>query len=184
MTTEEIFSKLSAHSIRGMMVHDQLSNYYDFLGLSGFKRCHEYHYLHETHGHSELNHFYISRYNKLVEDAQVDSSSVIPANWYKYMRQDVDASTKREAVEVGLRAWVDWEHETKAALREAYKALSDLGKVSAAEYVCDMIRDNDEEIKAAEKMLLDLEAVNYDMTYIVEMQDRLHKKYKKKLKTV
>ena len=44
MTIEEIFGRISQHMIRGMMTHDQLASYYDFLGLRGYKRCHEYHY--------------------------------------------------------------------------------------------------------------------------------------------
>lgn len=59
MTVEEIFSKISAHMIEGMMFHEQMCNYYDFLGLHGYKRCHEYHYLCETIEHRKLERFYI-----------------------------------------------------------------------------------------------------------------------------
>ena len=31
MTLEEIYSELSAHMIKGLMIHDQMSNYYCFL---------------------------------------------------------------------------------------------------------------------------------------------------------
>ena len=40
MTVDEIFSKLSGHMIKGLMIHDQMSDYYDFLSLRGYKRCH------------------------------------------------------------------------------------------------------------------------------------------------
>ena len=48
MTVEEIFSKISQRMIGGLMFHEQMSNYYDFLNLRGYKKCHEYHYLEET----------------------------------------------------------------------------------------------------------------------------------------
>ena len=35
MTVEEIYAELSAHMIKGIMMHEQLANYYDFLGLEG-----------------------------------------------------------------------------------------------------------------------------------------------------
>lgn len=34
MTLDEIFSELSAHFIKGLMFHDQMSNYFDFLHMT------------------------------------------------------------------------------------------------------------------------------------------------------
>ena len=48
MTIAEIYAKINEHMINGLMLHDQLANYYDFLGLEGYKRCHEYHYFKEN----------------------------------------------------------------------------------------------------------------------------------------
>ena len=45
MTIKEIYAQIAEHMIKGMMIHEQLANYYDFLGLKGYKRCHEYHYM-------------------------------------------------------------------------------------------------------------------------------------------
>ena len=45
MTREEIFTSLLNHMVKGLMVHDQMANYYDFLGLEEYKDCHEKHYL-------------------------------------------------------------------------------------------------------------------------------------------
>ena len=52
MVIEEIFAKLKNHMLEGMVFHDQMSRYYDFLNLKGYKRCHEYHYFEETLGYS------------------------------------------------------------------------------------------------------------------------------------
>ena len=48
MTYEEIFSNISAHMIKGIMFHAQMADYFDFLGLKGYKRLHEYHYFDES----------------------------------------------------------------------------------------------------------------------------------------
>ena len=50
MSIDEIFSKMSEHMVKGMMVHEQLMNSYLYLGLKGYAACHEYHYLEETKG--------------------------------------------------------------------------------------------------------------------------------------
>ena len=44
MTIDEIFAELGAHMIKGLMIHNQMMVYYDFLYLPGYSKCHEYHY--------------------------------------------------------------------------------------------------------------------------------------------
>ena len=47
MTIEEIFNKIAAHMIEGIMYHDEFAKVYDFLGLWGYARCQDYHHLEE-----------------------------------------------------------------------------------------------------------------------------------------
>lgn len=184
MNVEKVFSTLSAHGIRGMMIHDQLANYYDFLSLHGMKRCHEYHFYCETKAHRDLQRYYLSHYNRLISEGEVDSSDIIPASWYSHVKQDVDASTKRNAVSSGLDTWINWEKSTKEAYSQAYHDLCEAGESTAAEYVLRMIGGVEKELKTAERMKLAASACDYDMTYIVEKQGKLHKKYKRKNKEI
>ena len=184
MTIDEIFSKLSAHTIRGMMIHEGMANYYDFLGLHGFKRMHEYHYLSETLMNRKVQRFFINRYNRLIPDSEIDSSSVIPAAWYKTTRQAVDKSTKRAAVESVMLEWVTWEKETCDLYSKMYMELEAKGEIVAAEFVCNMIKDVARELKKAERMHIKLESTDYDMSYIVQCQHELHEKFKRKTKEI
>ena len=184
MTIDEIFSKLSAHTIRGMMIHEGMANYYDFLGLHGFKRLHEYHYLCETLMNRKVQRFYINKYNKLIPESAVDSSSVIPESWFKVTRQAVDKSTKRAAVESGMKEWVNWEKETCELYSKMYMELEAKGEIPAAQFLCDMIKAVSKELKKAERMHLKFESTDYDMTYIVESQHWMHEKFKKKAKEI
>lgn len=102
MAIEDIYSRITQHMIRGMMIHEQLANYYDFLGLYGYSKCHEYHYLEETKSFRDVNKFFIKVFNKLIPELPVDSSSIIPPTWFQYTRQDVDNETKKRAVQNGL----------------------------------------------------------------------------------
>lgn len=184
MTVDEIYGELGAHMIKGLMVHDQLANYYEFLGLCGYKRCHEYHYMHESCEYRKMCSYVITHHNKLVPQMPVDDPKVIPDSWYRYTRQDVDSNTKKNAVKNGLNVWVEWEKETKALYEKAYKDLMDMGEVAGACYVRCLIKDVDHELKKAEKYQLNKKAVDYDMVYIIEEQRELHCKYKDMLKNI
>lgn len=180
MELKEIYSKLSEHMIQGMMLHDQLANYYDFLGLKGYKRCHEYHFLAETLNYRSLNRYFINHHNMLIPETRFDNESVIPENWYNHVRSDVDVATKKNAVKVGLTKWVEWERNTKDFYEQMYQELMDIGEVASACKIKCFVKDVDQELKKAERYWLNKEAISYDMSAIIEEQNRKHKKYQKK----
>lgn len=180
MTVEEIYKKVSAHIIKGVMVHEQLSNYYDFLNLHGYKRCHEYHAKCEMRSLRKLHRYFINHFNRLIEDEQIADPNVIPASWYRYTRQEVDVNTKRSAVKTGIERWVDWEQETKELYQQMYKELMEIGEVAAANKMSCLVHDVDCELKWAQRKHIELMTADYNMAYILGEQNRLHDHYKKK----
>lgn len=184
MTIEEIYSQIANHMIKGMMIHEQLANYYDFLGLGGYKRCHEYHYLKETCSYRSVCRYFINHHNKLIPETPIDNPEMIPASWYNYSRQDVDASTKRNAVKNGLTEWVKWETETKDFYEHMYAEAMKLEEVASACKIKELIMDTDRELKKAQRYHINKMAADYDMTYIIEEQDEMHDKYKCKMKKI
>lgn len=181
MTVEEIYRDIAKHMIEGMMMHEQLANYYDFLGLDGYKRCHEYHYMMETCSYRGICRYFINHHNKLIPYEEVENPEVIPENWYNYTRQDVDATTKKNAVRNGLTKWVEWERNTKLFYEQMYKELMDINEVASACKVKCLIMDVDCELKKAERYLLNKAAINYDINSIISEQRSKHDKYKKKM---
>lgn len=182
MTVEEVYSKLASHMIEGIMIHDQLSVYYDFLQLKGYKRCHEYHYLCENVAYRGLNRYYTNHHNKMIEIGQVPNPEFIPTGWYKYTRMDVDPNTKRNAVKAGLEKWVDWERTTKDLYEKMYIELMNINEVASACKVKELVKDVDQELKVAERKLLDMKAVDFNLSDILNEQKPEHKKYKIKMK--
>lgn len=102
MTVEEIFAEVSAHMIKGLMIHDQMSHYYCFLNLKGYSKCHKYHFLKENQDYMELNKYYLHHHSRLIKEKPIEDPKVIPNSWYAYNREDVDATTKRNAVKTGI----------------------------------------------------------------------------------
>lgn len=179
MTVDEIFAKINTHIIKGLMTHSQMADYYDFLGLKGYKRCHEYHYFAENCTYREVNRYFINHYSRLIPEMPIDNPAIIPESWYKYTRSDVDANTKKNAVKRGLTLWVDWEKETKKLYEEMYAELLAIKEIAGAMLVSELICDVNCELKKAERYMLEKKAVDYDMTVIMGEQKCWHKKYKK-----
>ena len=181
MVVEEIFAKLKNHMLEGMVFHDQMARYYDFLNLKGYKRCHEYHYFEETLGYRKLCRYFMNHYHMFIPFEDMNNPRVIPDSWYRYTRQEVDTGTKKSSVKSGVEHWVKWEKETKQLYQDMYKELVEIGEIAAAELIACYVKDVDCELKYAERKHLDLESINYDLPTIVIEQHDLHEKYRCKL---
>lgn len=162
------------------MFHEQFANYYDFLALRGYKRCHEYHFFEETCAFRSLNRYFINHYGKLIPAEKVEDPKVIPDNWYKYTRQAVEPATKVAAVKNGLQSWVEWEKETKSLYEQMYGELMELGEVAAATKVHELICNADCELKKTERYHLSKKAADFSIADIMADQEHMHDKYKKK----
>lgn len=181
MVVEDVFERLKKHMLEGMVFHDQMSRYYDFLSLKGYKRCHEYHYFGEILGYRKLCRYFMNHYHTFIPYTDMDDPKVIPENWYRYSRQEVDSSTKKAAVKSGIEKWVKWEKDTKKLYQAMYKELMALDEVAAAQLIGCYVEDVSCELKYAERKHLDLEAIDYDLPTIVFEQCELHEKYRDKL---
>lgn len=184
MTVEEIFNTLAAHMKKGIALHWQYSEAYNFLNLKGYKKCHFYHYLSEIKNYNSLCHYYMSRYHKLINPNKIDEVEVIPSSWYKYVQFSVDTNTKRNAVKDMMKSWVEWEHSTKELIQTLYKELFNLNELAAAKKFCFFLQDVDEELKDAENKRLKLESSGYDIIYILDKQEKMYDKYKEKIKNL
>ena len=170
MTTEEIFSDLAAHQIKGLMAHSQLADYYRFLGLPSYADCHEKHYKSESCNWRKLSKYFINHFNKLVPVKPVDDPEIIPVGWYDATRQEVDTNTIRKSVQKGLETWVAWEKETKTMYESYYKNLMDNGDVAAAMFIKKFICEVDDELAEAQEWHLYKKATDYDIGHLIGEQ--------------
>lgn len=78
MPVIDVFAKVSDRLIDGMMMHEQMADYYNFLGLDGFKRLHEYHSLCETISMRRIHRYFIDHCNRLLPVANTKHIDAIP----------------------------------------------------------------------------------------------------------
>lgn len=184
MTVEEIFSHIAQHMIEGLMTHSQMIDYYAFLGLEGYSKCHEYHYYEENNNYINFCRYYMKHYNRLIVEKPFNNPGVIPDNWYRFARQDVDMNIRKNSIQVGFETWIRWERETKTLYEQYYKELINLNQTAAAMELKKYIIDVDKELAQAEQKDLSLKMIDYNIYDIMVEQEDVFKKYKKKLAEV
>lgn len=180
MEVQEIFKTLSVHTIKGVMIHNDMSNMFDFLNLKGYKRLQEYRAKEEMKGLRKLNRYYISRYNRLIPFEKVETPEIIPVKWYEHTKQDVDTNTKRTSVKDAFKKWVDWEKETLDLYQKMYSELVAIGEIETSLKIGGFIKDVSMELERAESMKINLDSVDYAMDCILDVQQQLHDEFKTK----
>lgn len=185
MTPVEIFSEIHKHQIHGVMFHDELASLYDFMGMRGYKRQHEYRSLCEFVEARSISRYAINHLNKLLlDDTNIAPSKIIPSQWKSATRFDLGESDRKSYIKECYKRWRSWETETKAFYQTKFKDLTAMGEISCADKVNEMILDVDMELKHLEREYIALLAVGFDMTYIMEKQDEIHEEYAEKEKDI
>lgn len=184
MTSEDIFKAIHDRQITALMFHSQMADLFDFLGLMGFKRMHEYQYLAESTEHRGLCRYYINHHNKLLVGEHPQEPEVIPAEWVQYTRFDVTPQVRKQAIEKAFNEYKEWESETKETYSGYSKALMNLGCVADALKINEYVKDVDQELKYLDRLFLKLKAISFDAVGVIDMQEELHEHYREKTKSI
>lgn len=66
-----LYSELIERMKMGVEMHENLADYYGFLNLPGYQKCHEYHMLCELLAYRKAKHEYMKEFHQLVPPAQM-----------------------------------------------------------------------------------------------------------------
>lgn len=179
---DEIFETIIEHLTKGVKFHDKMMDLYGFLGLHGFKKMHEYQYYGEAMNRRKAKCYVLEHMNLLVRDTcDEEGLNFIPQSWYGYTRHDITPDTKTQYIGPSFEGYKQWEEETKELLSYCSNELMYMGKMAEFNTVVEMIEDVEKELNHLEDLILKLKSVDYDMQYIMDMQDEICQEYEKKL---
>ena len=181
---KEVFTDINSRQITALMFHDEMADLFDFLGLRGFKRMHEYQYLSESGEHRALKRYYINHHGSLIPTEDIDPIEIIPYDWYQYTRTDVPVGLRKQTVQKAMEQYKSWETGTKALYESCASHLLKWGCIADFNKVSNLICDVDTELKYLERLCLELRSVDYSPDYIQMLQDKYHEKYKEKCKEI
>lgn len=180
----DVFNDVSKRIVSGVMFHEQMADYFDFLNLHGLKRWQEYRFLEESAELRGIHRYAINHLNRLINDNDVAVARSIPSSWFNATRMQVDNSTRKQAVKEAFEKWLAWEKETKEFYEAKFKTLTESGKIAEADKINELIIAVDKELKCLTRKMLEYKAVDYDLSYICYQQDEMHEEYRKKTKEI
>lgn len=177
---EDMYKQIDERMCQALSFHEQLADYFCFLGLQGFKRMAEFQYMKECAERRKMHRRYIDMHNKVLPVEDYRKPMMIPKEWSKHTRHDIDDSVIPKYVKMALTEWYEWEKETKEIYEDVCEQFRSMGLVADEEFIKRLILDVEKECKKIMRMYENLNGTGYDVTQIHGMQDKLHEKYKKK----
>lgn len=180
----EAYAVVNSRQITALMLHDDMADLFDFLGLHGFKRMHEYQYLMESAEHRALKRYYINHHNMLLPENELTPVSVIPKDWVNHTRMEVTPSVRKQYTKMAMEEYHKWESETKDIYNKMAYYLMDWQKVADFNKINCLIADVDMELKYLQRLCIELKAVDYDPSYLLVIQDKYHEMYKEKCEKI
>lgn len=180
MNETTVFNEIITHQIEGISFYNDLANLFDFYALRGYKRLFEYSALREFAEMRSTERYVINHLSKLPDTSNMQKPRDITSSWRNATRKEVSESNRKSQVRDLMTKWCDWLKEEKSLYERKFRELCNEGSIACANKVNEMVKKADCDLKYAERMWLDLSALDYDMLYIIGLQDDLHDCYEKK----
>lgn len=177
---EEVYIEIDEHMQKALALHEQLADYFCFLGLQGFKRKLEYQYMCEVAEKRKLHHKYTNIHHKIIPFKQAELPHIIPSDWRRYTTNDVNDNVLSRYVKNAMQTYKEWEEQTKSLYEQEWQKCSDCGLVADAEYIAKLVKGVTKEIKQITRMCEQLNGTGYEAVAIHSMQDKYHEKFKNK----
>lgn len=177
---EDVYLKVDERMCKALNFHEQLADYFCFLGLQGFKRMCEYQYMKECAEKRKVHKRYIDMHHKILPTVGCTGMNIIPKEWERHTTHDIDDSVIPKYTKTALKTYYDWEVETKEIYKELCNKLLQMGEHSDYEFLKELVLDVEKEIKKIMRLYENLNGTGYDVNAIQSMQDKYHEKYKKK----
>ena len=146
---------------------------FDFLHLRGFKIWQECRVKEETEKMQDIQHLFIKRRQSMLGPTKVQQySSVIPHEIYVHTAKEISHDDISKETKRVMKEYLKWEESTLDFYKKKMRELMEIE--SYAEYidVRELIDDTASEIEFLENLMVELESVNYDSSYIQKVQER------------
>lgn len=178
-SAKEVYSAICSRQVVALMFHDEMADFFNFLGLHGFKKMHECQYCKESDERRHLKNYYMKHHNGILMQEDVEPLEVIPSDWVKYTRMDVTAPVRKQAVQRAMEQYRAWESETKAMYERCAYYLFSWHMISDFNMMNELIEGVSCELTCLEKLCIQLKSMDYDAGYVLSIQDHYHDKYSK-----
>lgn len=181
MNVMDIISAAVRHMVEGLMFHDQMMQFFLYLGMPGLARLQEKRYLDESRAMADLQKYAIRAYGMIASDSGTSARDYIPSTWRDSPRNLVDLRGTEDA-RVALETWEGWEADTKKLYSQLYFQAGEVRDAGASEKMAELVRGVDKEHRFVSELVARARAVDHDPGAMALIDASVCEDYKKFMK--
>lgn len=181
MNVMDIISTAVRHMVEGLMFHDQMMQFFLYMGLPGLARLQEKRYLSESKAMARLQRYAVQAYGTIPSDSGTNARDYIPSTWRDSPRNLVDLRGMENA-RVALETWEGWEADTCKLYGQLYFQAGEIRDAAASETLAELVRDADKEHRFACELSDKVKALEADPGALALIDACVCKDYEKFVK--
>lgn len=170
MAAHDVLGTVCDRLVGGVMFHLEHADLCEWLDVPWLAKLHRDGYEHDSACLHRMRTLSIDHLGTFVTEGRQDRSHLLDA-YRQTMRWDVANDVRMAALRDAMHEWVDWENGTVTVLTSACKRLSDGGYLLLSDKVRKVAKETSEELAEARDLMTRMQAVDWDMTYILTMHD-------------
>lgn len=168
MTAADTMGTVCDRLVGGTMFHLEHADLCEWIGVPWLYDLHKEGYEHDSTCLRKMRRACVRHLGTFAPEGRQDRSHLLDA--YRQARKwDVKPDVRMSVLNDAMHDWVDWEDGTVTILTSACKRLSDAGCLLLSDKVRAIVKDTSDELAEARELLVQMEAVGWDMTYVLEM---------------
>lgn len=169
MATADIIGTVCDRLVGGVMFHLEHADLCEWLGIGWLSELHRDGYEHDSTCLRKIRRLCVRHLGTFVPEGRQGRGHLLDA--YKQVKRwDLKDDVRKAALHDAMHDWVEWEDGTVTVLTSACNRLSDAGCLLLSDRVRKIANDTSAELAHARDLLCEMEAVCWDMTYVLEMQ--------------
>lgn len=164
---EKVFCRIKSRSVKGLMIHNDLFEYFTYLGLQGFaceQRCR---YIDESIEYVYMEEWYINHYGTFIPETDFVIEKIIPDSLRSHGREMLSNDEVLTDVFNALTDWTSWEFDNKVGLEEDYCLLVASGDICGAKFILDRIENAGKEYVLSNQRKMEVSRCTLDGLYSI-----------------
>lgn len=151
------------------MFHLEHYDLCSWLGVKWLAELHKDGYEHDSTCLRKMRHECVRHLGVFAPEGRQERSRYLDA-FRQQRRCDVKSDVRKTAIDNAMHDWIDWEDGTVSLLTNACGRLESQGCLLLADRVRRVAKDTSVELAEAKELLLEMEAVDWDMSHIIDMR--------------
>jgi ferritin len=176
------FSLINNQMSLGLQLHRELADCFHFVSMHGYAMFHEHQVLEEGISQRKLKRYLITNYGVYLPDELPQSANLAKPLLSKHKREELQSSDVKSIVETCFNEHVKWEKSVLAKLEKIALTLLDNANMASYDFVMQYVANVRDELLEAKDRLVQLNAIEWDLTEIASRQEDWKEKYTKEIK--